>query len=321
MSSVRLLSAIDGWRNYWFRPAPLVDLAVVRIAAVGMQLLLLLFFHHLNFQRDYSSLPDEFYRPIPLLLLYIWPFGLDARPSFEVIEIVWAATLSVGVLALIGLRTNLSLLLFAAGSAFLQAHQWSYGDIHNPPAIMMIALGALALGPSGGALSIDAMRARTANSVQPWYARTSVFARWPILLVSWFFVAMYLSAGTSKVLASGFQWADGYTLEYYLGSDGVRNQISMALWLASVHPLLVLASWMVLILELTFGLALIVPKVRWIYIVTGFSFHVSCLLLLGAPFWEWMALYSVFVPWSAVFSRVWPRAEERNALDHVAQSV
>jgi hypothetical protein len=313
------LSPFEAWRNYWFRPAPLVDLAVVRIVAVGTQLLLLLLFNRLDYQRDYASLPDEFYRPIPVLLVYIWPFGLDYRPSFEVIEVVWTASLAVGFLALVGLRTNLSLLLFAAGSAFLQAHEWSYGDIHNPPAIMLIALGALALGPSGRALSLDAMRGRTSDCLQPWYARTSVFARWPLLLISWFFVAMYLSAGMSKVLASGFQWADGYPLEYYLTSDGVKNQISLAIWLASIHPLMVLGSWIVLILELTFGLALVFPKVRWIYVGTGFSFHVGCLLLLGAPFWEWMALYSVFVPWSAVFSRVAKRQQERNPLGHVAQ--
>lgn len=311
---------VESWSTYWFKPTPLVDLAIVRIVAVGAQLGLLLFFNSLNYQYDYASLPDEMYRPIPLLQLYIWPFGLDYRPSYEVIQFVWVATVTTGILAWIGLRTNVALVLFTIGSAFLQSHQWSYGDIHNPPAVMMIGLGALSLAPSGRVLSVDALRSRTESAAEPWFARTSPFARWPLLLISWFFAFMYLSAGTSKLIASGFQWAYGDTLAYYLISDGMRNHIQSALWLSGFHGLMSVASWTALLFELTFGLALVVRKLRWIYVCVGFSFHVGVFILMRAPFFECMALYSVFVPWSALITYVAMRHAGGGDLHNLARS-
>jgi hypothetical protein len=39
---------MNWWNSYWFRPAPLLDLAILRIVAVGLQLWLMLYHSNLT---------------------------------------------------------------------------------------------------------------------------------------------------------------------------------------------------------------------------------------------------------------------------------
>ena len=105
------------WRNYWFPPTPLVYLALVRIIAVGTQLgvMLLQRGYKLRYFGGLAALPDSMYKPLPALQLFLFPFGLDARPSFELLTIIYWVTAVAGASALLGLKSRLSLLVFAAG--------------------------------------------------------------------------------------------------------------------------------------------------------------------------------------------------------------
>jgi hypothetical protein len=166
---------------------------------------------------------------------------------------------------------------------------------------MMFALSALALAPSGRALSLDSwIRGRRAKDGEPGMLdRTSEFAAWPIKLIQWFFVLMYLSAVFSKLSMSGLDWPNGFTLQYYLAQDGLRWDSPLAVWLSHYHMLIVLAQYGVLLFQATFSLAVIFPKLRWFYVPGGLFLHTFIFLTLTAPFFEWIALYVVFVPWTA----------------------
>lgn len=300
----------EAWNTYWFRPAPLVDLAVVRIVAVGLQLGLLLRQGTAGLY-DLSLLPDALFRSRATLKLMVWPLGWDFRPPFEMLEFAWFVTVVAGVLALIGLLTNLSLAVFAAGNVFLQAYVYAFGDIHHPEAVMMIALSALALSPSGHVLSVDALwrRKRTmggdaSSAAGRLLDRTSVFAGWPLLLLQWFFALMYLSAVISKMSHGGIAWMNGYTLQYELLRDGLRYDSPLALWLGQFHYLTLVLQCVVILFQSTFSLAVIFPRLRWIYVPLGLGFHIAILLTLRAPFLQWIALYAVFIPWSRVFKFV-----------------
>jgi hypothetical protein len=68
------------WSGYWFNPAPFFDLAVCRILIVGFQLIRFVtnnFWGHLV---EYSNLPNFLYEPLPVLQLFLLPFGADYRP-------------------------------------------------------------------------------------------------------------------------------------------------------------------------------------------------------------------------------------------------
>lgn len=311
---------IKFWRSYWFSPAPYFDLAVVRVVAVTVQLFItLIYFDWLDDLALRAALPDSFYQPLPVLNILNLPFGWGYRPSIEALTAIHYITTVAGFLSLVGLLTNVSLIVFAAGSVYLQAFLYSFIDFHHPPQVMMIALSALALSPCGKVLSLDWFLARWRSAggfdrrtaVTELIERKSEFAGWPIRLLQWFFVLMYLSAVVSKLFKGGLDWANGYTLQYYLVQDGLRWASPLALWLSDQHVLVWIMQCGVLIFQVTFALAVIFPKLRWIYVPAGLGLHLGIFLTLKAPFFQWIGLYAVFIPWSEALRMARERLAER----------
>ena len=77
-------------------------------------------------------------------------------PDHDAVIAVFWVTFLFGVTSFFGLFTNISLVAFAFLNVVLQAFIYSFGDVHHPEAVMMLALIALALSPSGRVLSVDA---------------------------------------------------------------------------------------------------------------------------------------------------------------------
>ena len=98
--------------------------------------------------------------------------------------------------------------------------------------------------------------------------------------------------------AFGLDWANGFTLQYYLARDGLRWDSPLAYWLSQHHVLILLAQYGVLLFQATFALAVIFPKLRWIYVPAGLCLHIGIYVTLTAPFFQWIALYAVFIPWA-----------------------
>jgi hypothetical protein len=227
-----------------------------------------------------------------------WGWGF--RPSFDALQVIYYISLVAGFLALIGFLTNASLVVFAATCTYLQAFLYSFNDFHHPEAVMMVALAILALSPSGRVLSMDAwlVRLHAGRQDNGLLTQTSEFAGWPIKLIQWFFVLMYASAVWSKLSASGLDWANGFTLQYVLARDALRWDNPLGYWLSQHHILILLAQYGVLLFQATFALAVIFRKLRWIYVPAGLCLHIGIYLTLTAPFFQWIALYAVFIPWA-----------------------
>ncbi len=304
------MELLKRWNTYWFRPAPLVHLAICRIVVVASQLFLLIFSPEYNPSRfvQLSALPDTLYHPLPVLRLLILPFGWRYRPALEIIFITHWITVAAGVLALIGLRTNLALLVFTVGNVFMQAYFYSFGDFHHPEALMMITLSILALSPVGRVLSIDDLRLRLRLNVKRRrfevfniLDETSVFARWPLLLIGWMYALVYLSAAGSKLRVAGFDWMNGYTLQYYLLEDGLRWGRDMGVWLGQHHTLAWILAWITILFEGTFFWVLISPRLVGLYIPMGVALHTGIYVTMRAPFFAFMVIYTVFIPWVPMF--------------------
>jgi hypothetical protein len=290
-------------RRYWFAPAKCFNLAVVRIIAVATQLFLFYYLYdNYHFMMELADLPATYWDPLLIMSFLTLPFGWGARPGADVMQWIYWLSLIAGMLSLVGLATNLSLAVFAFTSIYLQAFLYSYGDYHHPEAVMMIALAVLAISPSGRVLSVDAWlrRYRSRAPVEDPLGVSSEFAGWPIKLLQWFFVLMYLSAVVSKLSAAGLDWANGFTLQYYLARDGLRWDSQLALWMSQHHDLILVGQFGVLLFQATFALAVVFPVLRWIYVPSGLMMHLMIYLTLRAPFFQWMALYAVFIPWSEV---------------------
>jgi hypothetical protein len=310
------------WERYWFRSAPLFDLGVVRLIAVGYQL------HHLATIRraafgELAALPDFLYAPLVILRLMILPFGWRYRPGEDVVLGVYWLTLAVGVLAFVGYRARLSLFLFAAGSAFLQAFEYSFHEIHHAEAIVIITLGLLAFAPAGDALAVDDYRRRLRNAergpgVPPdSLSEESRYARWPLLVVQWMFALIYLSAGYHKLMASGLDWMNGWTLQYYMLQDSLRwgsnlsgtvpaysGEPGVGIWIGQQHMLAKIMSWCSILFETLFWVVLVIPRLALLFLPIGIGFHIGIYVIQRAPFLSFVWLYAVFVPWRDVFRRV-----------------
>ena len=243
-----------------------------------------------------ASLPDSMYKPLPALQVFLLPFGLDARPSFALLTVIYWITAAAGIGALVGWMSRFSLLLFAAGNTFLQAFAYSFGDLHHREALMIITLWLLALSPAGGVLSLDSYLASRNSPRRKTLRKRSIFAAWPLLLVQNLFGLVYLDAALRKLYAGGLDWVNGYTLQYYLYSDASRRGSAFGLWLARQHTAACVLSWVTILWEGTFFLVLIFPRLVWVYLPLGIGLHAGMALAGVASFPQFMALYVVFIP-------------------------
>jgi uncharacterized membrane protein YphA (DoxX/SURF4 family) len=297
--------------HHWFAPAPLEDLALVRIALAGMQVALLLVPHlavqvgaclgcNPDYQAALAAFPDREFTPLPALKVLLLPLGWGARPDISLLHATWIVTTAAGVLALVGLFTRPSLLVLAAGSTLLVAHAYSYRERHHPEALLTIMLWTLALAPSGARRSLDYLRARRTHrrrtgQPMPTPPADSPHARWPLRLGQWLFVLMYFSAGTAKLLNGGLQWLNGYTLAYYIGDNALERGSALGVWLAQHVGIVQLMSFAALTFELGFAAVLLWPRLTPVFVLAGVGLHTGIYVLQRAPFPQLIALYVVFV--------------------------
>lgn len=297
----------EAWRAYWFRPTPLLRLALVRIILVACQVFW--FFPSLALQRTLVTGNDAFDEPQAIIraLGAILPEELF-RASTLTIDAVWAVTFLAGLFALVGLFTRSAMFVLAMGSTVMVAHAFSYGTRHHPEALFMIVLFLLAFSPCGQALSVDAWRrARRSGQAAPSLATqrawVSSFAFWPLMMTQWLMAIAYFNAGLCKLHIGGAMWFNGYTMQSYLLDDSVRFDRPLGLWMAQQHELAVLISYGAVGFEVLFPLVLVFRRLLPLFMVAGLSMHLGIFILQAAPFWQFMVLYLAFVP----LERAWDR--------------
>jgi predicted DCC family thiol-disulfide oxidoreductase YuxK len=286
--------------RYFFAPARLSDLALLRIVCVGGGLLV---FPPLWAVLHYAQVAQSEWLPLPALKVLMLPLGgWGVRPEPMFLHAVWLGTQLAGVTALVGLYTRPSLFLFAAGNTLIFAHFYSFGVVHHPEGIFIITLWLLAVSPSGAALSLDALLGRLRVAAQrlrfeprPAVPAESGFARWPLRTVQWLLGMAYLSAGLSKLVNGGLAWFNGYTLVYYATMDGLLWGAPLAPALAGHPGVASLFSIGAVAFELTFWLAIVFPRLVPLYLLGGAAMHLSIYAVQRAPFFQFIFLYVAFI--------------------------
>lgn len=322
----RILLAAD---RHFFAPASLRDLGIVRITLVATQLMYLGFGAAmligapgslLRIQLGLARAAPESFLPLPALKILMLPLGgWGARPEPAFLTLVWVLALIAGVAALVGVLSRLGLFVLALTSTLLVAHGYSYREMHHPEALLIIMLWVLAAGPVSGR-SIDSLRARSrrAAGTLPLQPSTAVedlspFARWPMRVGQWLLALAYLSAAWYKLSNGGLDWFNGYTLSYYMLMDGTRYDMALGLWLAGHPGLLQVLSIGAVLFEATFVLAVLLPRVAWVYVLAGMAMHLVIFATQRAPFFTFIALYIVFLEpvresWRVALARLGPSA-------------
>jgi predicted DCC family thiol-disulfide oxidoreductase YuxK len=286
--------------HYWLAPARARDLAWLRIAIVLVVLADVMWPGTLTRQLQLTRLPAEWLDPIPSLKVLMLPFGWGARPRAGAIVAAWVVCGVAGIGALVGAHTRASLAILAVAATFLLSHLYSYGIVQHSEAAAIIVLWMLILTPSGDELSVDAMRARVAESARSGrFVRSedearSRDARWPLRVVQWLLVIIYLSAALWKITRGRAEWLNGYTMQYYLLVDGTAHEVPLAIALAHAHWLGIASAVVTLAFELTFVACVLFPRMAPAYLATGVGLHTGIWLLMRATFFPLLALYVAF---------------------------
>lgn len=313
----RLLSALD---RHWFAPASLRDLALVRMLAFGAQTFVFLAFpvgrlRPFSAHVHQATVGAELYEPVAVLRLLLLPFvGWDGGPpGATLLAVAYAVAFVAGVLATVGLFARPAMLVAAAANALVVAHYHSYGEYHHHEALMMIALGVLALAPCARVWSLDARRRRRradgvraddvgADDVSP-------FARWPLRLIQWVMALTYLSAALSKLKVGGLTWFNGYTMTYHFANAGLRRGADLAVWVATLPPELhIVPAAAAFLFELLFFVAILRPRTAWLVLLVGVVFHLSVYATMRISFFQTILLYCVFVEALRLHAPRWLRA-------------
>lgn len=290
----RMLALLD---RHWFAPASLRDLALVRIIAFASQTMVFLWYPvTLREQLRQATDAPDLYEPLLILRLLLAPFGQlgDTPPSAGFLIGVYAVAIVAGVLATIGLFSRPAMLVTTAANAILQAHHYSYGEFHHAEALMIIALGVLAVGPSANVWSVDAVRRRRRTGLPA--AETSVFARWPLRLIQWMIALSYLSAASAKLSNGGLAWFNGHTMTFHYLTIALEKDRFVPAYMATLPPELHIApsviAWLV---EATFLVAILVPRLAWVVVAGGAILHLTVFATMGITFLQNILLYSVFL--------------------------
>lgn len=285
-----------------FRETAYTDLIVCRIILLSFTVWCLVFLvkHELSLVLELSA---DLYDPIFLTKLLFSPFGWGAYPPQWIVSAIYWLTVAASIFALLGFRTNTSLLVCAAGMALVQSYIYSFGDMHHREAVLVIVLVAFGLSPCGRHFSIDSAVGFGSNRVldsPDSSGKTTQFAYWPIFLAKAFLSLMYLSAVVSKLNQSGLDWANGFTLQSIMVQDGIRWSSSLALWMSTQHELLWFGQHVVLLFQAFFWLVIFYPRLGWVLYPMGICFHTLILIAMKAPFYHWIMLYLLFVPYSNI---------------------
>ncbi len=294
-----LLGRVD---RHWFGEGSFRDLAIARIVIVGGNLLF--FYPRLERHLTYAHAHPDTFMALPALKVLLLPLGeWGIRPDPTLIHAVWIVGIVAGLSGLVGKYTRLSLTVHAASATILWAHHYSYGTVHHTSSLLVIALWALAVGPTGRTWSLDDLQRRVGDAMargrfvaqDPSHA-VGALARWPLLLIQWILALSYFSAGMSKLVYGGVEWFHSSTLTHYLVQDAIRQGAPYGLFLTGFPTLLSVIAVGTVLFELAFPLAVIIPRTAWVFLGMGLGMHVGIELTMGAPFLTWSLLYVAFLP-------------------------
>jgi hypothetical protein len=281
----------QAWDRYWFRPGSLKDLALMRVVLVAFQLAWMAL---ANFESrlDARAAVDSTTADPPFILTCVsWPLGGPGAIDSATVGYVLAAGWISGVLSLVGAFTRTSLALFAWTQVVLIAWIYSGCRLQHPEALMAIALCSLALAPSGARWSLDS---RLRSGAHP--CDRSAQAAWPLLLVRWMLAFAYLSAAWSKLVTGGWDWVNGYTLQYFTFVKAKALGLGTGIWISEQHEVATLLSMATILFEGLFFVVLVAPRLAAYFVFAGALLHAGIWMTIGAPFFQFVALYVVFWP-------------------------
>ena len=323
--------------DWWFAPTARYQLGIFRVV---LAIWILHDFVVRLFPRlaTIAGRSREFFDP-SLLARALGAFSLPLPPAPADLLLLRTLAYGVACACVLGVSTRISLIALAATNLYLGAAVNSWGYAAHSTALPALLLVIVALAPGVTTFSCDALfelwRARRRG--QPARFRDRVFggavSAWPVRLTLLLLCLFYFASGTSKLRHSGWRWADGRTLSFYLSGgsrlgggepqrflsdpqapaihkwrDGyglvdyayLGRPTALGLALSRSPGMTRLVSIATLLFELSFPLVLLGRRITFAYLLAGTLFHVGISLTLQIDFWSSLVAYLLFVDWLAL---------------------
>lgn len=277
---IRLASAADGWRRFWFRPEPAYTLGAVRIAfgVMAIAWTLSLFGDLDDLFSSNGVVPRQLAVPFEWGVLEVWT-------SDGELLLGWGLLLVSAIAMTVGWHSRLAaLIVFVMIMSFEFRNPYVFNSGDN---LIRIEALILALSPCGAALSLD--QRRMAGSF--WSAQ--VRAPWPLRLLQIQLSLVYLATFITRM--TGEKWPDGTALSYALRLEDML--ILPTPQAISANGLLMnVATWVTLVLELMIGILVWNRRCRRLAIASGVLLHVVIMVTIAVGFFTpaMLVLYLAF---------------------------
>lgn len=268
------MTRVDRWL---LAPAPPTRLASVRILVAAYCTIFLI----ARFGSYWSSLslPRRQWEPVGPL------WFLDEPLPLGIARLILLGTIVIGAAATIGWRWRFTGPAFAVGFLVVATLRMSWGHVIHTENLAVLHL--LVIGWASGAAdawSVDA-RQQSRPPTEPTY-RYGV----PLRLMAVILVITYVLAGWMKLRNGGSDWLTGDVLRNQIAYDNLRKELlgsphsPVGGWVVQFgwpfHPI----AWVTVLVELGAPLALLGGRIRTLWALSAWAFHVGILVLMAISF-------------------------------------
>jgi hypothetical protein len=118
---------------------------------------------------------------------------------------------------------------------------------------------------------------------------------WPLILIQVLLAYAYFSTGTAKLIYSGLEWMNGYTLQKYMLGNAINFDRPVGIWLSQQYALCYILSIITILFEVFFFAVLFLRKFTLLFLIGGILFHLGIYVTMSAPFFQHIVLYIVFI--------------------------
>lgn len=264
--------------NWWFEPAPVGRVAVLRLLAYGFIPLDVLFFT--KWIDQHRDVPTELYQPLIIGRILHLPM-----PTYAFVEVMKWLTIITALAAMTGRLPRL--FGYAAFACYLE---WmiigmSYGKVDHDRFSFLVALAVL---PSVG-------RAFAADRTP------SARAGWALRMIQVSVMLTYFLSSWAKIRFGGWDWATGATFARAI----LRRGTVLSDWLLQYPDLLIVGQWLMIGAELLSPLILLARTDRAkIIVATGLlAFHLMVFSTITIIFLPHLIAIASFLPGERLFVR------------------
>jgi len=266
-----LLPRLGAW---WFRPAPSLRLATVRVMVSAYALIWLLAAAPLLYGN--IDFPADHFEPVGIVAMLEAPL-----PAWGVVG-AWLLALLSGFAVLVGFGYRIAAPCFAIALLWVASYRSSWGMIFHTENLLVLHVLVLALLPAADSWALDA---HTSN-------RHRVHERygWGLKLMATLVVISYTLAAVAKLRNAGWLWLDGDVLANQVAWDNLRKlelgdlHSPLGVWLMGHAWVFAPLAWASLALELGAPLALLGKRVARFWVLGIWGFHLGVLLVMAIGF-------------------------------------